>query len=329
MKIKRGLILLLFCTQSSVFADPLINAWTNPASGNWEDLKWSLGVRPGSGQSIMLTNQGWKAVAIGPNTVQNFSDTLDVSSVTLGGYTDSFNLLLLNYAGFETPLVAGSVNVGTNSGITALASVLTVSSNSGSGDLSIFSAFNQGEDAIVNAHVINLGNYLSLADGPGTYNQTNGIINADVVEVDAGSTFNQFDGANTIGTLWMGAANSTSNYGRYNLGNGSLTAGSIEMYRGDFNQTGGSVFADLHLGGNYTLSDGTLRLPGINIPYVVCGPRNPCPNSIGVNATLRQTGGTNFCAGPLAVFNMRGAPGVGAPYYGPGHYVLSGGVLYV
>jgi hypothetical protein len=85
MKIFRGLVFVLFCTCSPVFADTLINAWTNPSSGNWEDLKWSLGIRPGSGQSIMLTNQGWKAIAIGPNTVQNFSETLNVSSVILGG----------------------------------------------------------------------------------------------------------------------------------------------------------------------------------------------------------------------------------------------------
>jgi len=41
----------------------------------------------------MITNQGWKAIAIGPNTSQNFSQTLNVSSVILGGYTDSFNVL--------------------------------------------------------------------------------------------------------------------------------------------------------------------------------------------------------------------------------------------
>src|SRR5882724_9183563 len=123
MKIFRGLVLVLFCTCSPVFADTLINAWTNPISGNWEDLKWSLGIRPGSGQTIMLTNQGWKAIAIGPNSVQNFSQTLNVSNAILGGYTDSFNLLLLNYAGYAVPLTAGSINVGSNSAITALASV--------------------------------------------------------------------------------------------------------------------------------------------------------------------------------------------------------------
>src|ERR1044071_3466529 len=226
MKILHRLVFGLFCTSLPfslpVFADPLTNSWIRPTSGNWEESpNWSLGIPPGPGQTIMLTNQGWKAVAIGPNTAANFPATLDVSSVITGGYTDSFNLLLLNYAGYETPLQAGSVNVGTNSGITALASVLTVSRNaSGPGDLSIFSAFNQGEQAMVNARTINLGNITNASAGAGTYNQTNGIVDADELSLANGSTFNQFDGADDIGTLWMGAANSGSNYGRYNMGGG-------------------------------------------------------------------------------------------------------------
>src|SRR5438270_13264161 len=97
MKTICGLAFVVLCTSSSLlFADSAINAWTNPASGNWQDLKWSLGIRPGLGQTIMLTNHGWKAIAISPSTVQNFSASLDISSITLGGYTDSFNLLLLN-----------------------------------------------------------------------------------------------------------------------------------------------------------------------------------------------------------------------------------------
>src|SRR5438105_1692621 len=80
------------------------NSWTNTTSGNWEDSHWSLGVLPGAGQSILVTNQGWKAIAIGPATAQNFSQTLNPYSVTLSSPTDSFNLLLLNYVGFQTPL---------------------------------------------------------------------------------------------------------------------------------------------------------------------------------------------------------------------------------
>jgi hypothetical protein len=328
MKIIRGLLFVLFCNCAPVCAVTLINAWTNPASGNWEDLKWSLGLRPGPGQTVMLTNQGWKAIAIGSITVHQFSETLDVSSVILGGYTDSFNTLLLNYAGFETPLVTGSVNVGTNSGVTALASVLNVSTNSGEGDISVFSVFNQGEGAIVNAHVINLGNLLYPEMGPGTYNETNGAINADAISAWSGSTFNQFSGANTIvGSLSLGGAD-FNNFARYSIAGGSLTAGAIELQRGDFNQTGGSVTAALDIAAaTYALSAGTLRLPGITIPTARYGPQNP--NGMSMDATLLQLGGTNFCDGSLVVYHEYGFAGISLPGNGPGRYLLTNGVLCV
>jgi len=43
MKIPHGLVFVLCCTSSPVFADtPLINAWTKPTSGNWDDPSaWS------------------------------------------------------------------------------------------------------------------------------------------------------------------------------------------------------------------------------------------------------------------------------------------------
>ncbi len=278
---------------------------------------------------MYITNTGWKAVAIGPSTVQNFSNTLDVSSVILGGYTDSFNLLLLNYAGYGMSIVAGSVNVGTNSGITALASILTVSTNSGPGDLSVFSAFNQGENAIVNAHVINLGDVTNAAAGAGNYYQTNGTINADEISLANGSMFNQFDGTNTIGTLWMGAANSSTNYGDYNMVGGWLTADSIEIYRGEFNQTGGSVAASLGLGAaTYTLSGGILNLPGVTIPDVGYSLRNPAFTGMVGNAVVLQTGGTNFCNGSLEVYDET-ASLMNEPFWGAGSYALSNGVLCV
>jgi len=35
---------------------------------DWEDLSWSLGVRPGAGQTILITNGNWKAVQLKPAT---------------------------------------------------------------------------------------------------------------------------------------------------------------------------------------------------------------------------------------------------------------------
>jgi hypothetical protein len=326
-----ALTFLTICNWTCVLADSLvINAWTNPVSGYWEDLKWSLGVQPGPGQTIMITNQGWKAVGIGTNTTQKFPGTLDVSSVILGGYTDSFNTLLLNYAGLEVPLTTGSMNVGSNSAVTVLASVVSVlATNSAPGDISIFSAFNQGEQAIVNAHAIRMGDLFNPGAGPGTYNETNGTIHTAVISAWAGSTFNQFGGSNQIdGELNLGGADN-ANVAHYRIASGSLTASSIELERGDFNQTDGSVAAGLYLGAaTYRLSGGTLQVPGITIPNVHYGLQNP-GGFLAADATLLQTGGTNFCNGTLTAYHEYGAPGVGVPFIGPGRYVLSNGVLCV
>ena len=48
------------------------------SSGNWDQVtNWSLGVLPDSSQSVFITNSGWKAVAINPSTLANFSGLHD------------------------------------------------------------------------------------------------------------------------------------------------------------------------------------------------------------------------------------------------------------
>src|SRR5438874_6588542 len=82
-----------------------VNSWINPASGNWDQASsWSLGVLPGSSQSVLITNSGWKAVAINPSTPTNFPDSMTVGSLTIRGAWDTVNTLLLNYVGTGIPL---------------------------------------------------------------------------------------------------------------------------------------------------------------------------------------------------------------------------------
>ena len=65
------------------------NSWTSAVSGSWQDLTWSLGAAPGPGQAIMLTNEGWKAVAINPSTAQEFPQMLSVYSINVASPTNS------------------------------------------------------------------------------------------------------------------------------------------------------------------------------------------------------------------------------------------------
>jgi hypothetical protein len=104
----RNLFLILcFFFVAIASAVPNVNNWIKPGSGAWEESSsWSLGVLPNQSQSVYITNSGWKAVAIWPVTAQNFAQSLNVESVVVRGYTDSFNVLLLNYAGTAFPLRA-------------------------------------------------------------------------------------------------------------------------------------------------------------------------------------------------------------------------------
>src|ERR1700716_3735534 len=113
------------------------NSWIKGTSGYWEEPYWSLGL-PGTNQAVLFTN-GWQALAIGPSTVQNHPESLTVDSLTIAAPSNSFNELLLNYAGLQTPLVIGAptwnngssrrLMVGSNSALVMISSALQVNNN--------------------------------------------------------------------------------------------------------------------------------------------------------------------------------------------------------
>ena len=81
------------------------NSWTKPTSGLWHEPFWSLGVLPDGSQShIMFTNAGWKALAIDQVTARDYRDSLRIPGLTIASPTNTMNTLLLNYAGFQSPL---------------------------------------------------------------------------------------------------------------------------------------------------------------------------------------------------------------------------------
>ena len=87
------------------------NSWTSPVSGNWQDASWSLGVIPGTNQNVFLTNAGWKALQISSSTAHNFPQSFIVNSIVVSSPPDSFNTLLLNFAGAGTPFVVKAISV--------------------------------------------------------------------------------------------------------------------------------------------------------------------------------------------------------------------------
>src|SRR6478735_6306447 len=82
--------LTLVMTFLTTSASAQVNSWISPTSGNWDQASsWSLGVVPGSSQSVLITNQFWKAVAINPSTPVNFPGSMTVNIVTISGAWDT------------------------------------------------------------------------------------------------------------------------------------------------------------------------------------------------------------------------------------------------
>jgi hypothetical protein len=105
-----------------------VNNWTNSGSGAWEVASsWSLGVIPDQTQAIWISNPGWKAVAIGTNAVQKFPQSMQVQDLHITSPTNSFNTLLLNFSGFQVPMQATSLSIGSNSAVVAQGSALEIS----------------------------------------------------------------------------------------------------------------------------------------------------------------------------------------------------------
>jgi len=285
-------------------ASAQVNSWTNPASGYWEDQRWSLGALPGPGQSILLTNAGWKALAISSTTVQNVPETLTVGTLTVSSPIDSFNTLLLNYAGLAKPLTTASLTIASNSAVNLFSSALQVN-NSGTDHFSVNGTFTEVESSAVSAGFLSLGE-----KSAGIYNLTNSslAVNGEFLGGEFMATFNQSGGANTFNTLHL-------NHGSYNLYDG-VCAGLIvigDLTAAVFNQWGGSVTSYLAIAhGSYVLNAGMFAGPGMILPALTEG-------AIG---SFVQTGGTNTEAGELFVGAPLGSVGAVA-----GSYSLSNGVL--
>jgi len=79
---------------------------------------------------------------------------------------DSYNVLLLNYAGYGTALQAGSVTVNTNAVLTILGSMLSVTNSGTTNDqLLIDGTVNQGDNSAVRATYLGLGSRGAVSGG--------------------------------------------------------------------------------------------------------------------------------------------------------------------
>lgn len=253
------------------------NSWVSPTSGHWEDVSWSLGILPAADQSVMITNGGFKAVAISSGTAATFPGAMTVSNLTVLAPTNSQNTLLLNYAGTGVPMnVLSNCLIGTNGSVVSFYSGMWVN-----GDLTISNAafvqeggvtvdtnglimFESGGVALTNATWL-FSKVISLSDSTfvqaggtvtgsnvmiqsGTFNLYGGLFSAWLELGNAGSgTFNQYGGTNR-GSIFLGENEFGFNQGTgtYNLHSGEVDAPEIQLARGQpsngsFSQYGGTV----------------------------------------------------------------------------------------
>jgi len=282
------------------------NSWTSPTSGNWEDLTWSLGVRPGPGQTVLLSNHGWKALAIGPNTALNFPQTMTIDALAvISPGTDTVNTVLLNYAGFQTPLVTRSLYVSNDTALVILQSALEVTNN---GTMTVGGTVSHGAFSQVEVDSLQI-------QSAGVYNLTNGTFTGAQENI-VGGLFRQEGGSNYCFFLNDG--------GEYDLLGGDLVAGNRETeLHGNIIQSGGTMTNSMAIGrsgmygGYYELSGGIHGGAVTELPSSSSGLQ---PDT----SSVLQSGGTNF-AGDMTV----GASFVQDihPWFGMGYYTLSNGVL--
>ena len=254
-----------------------VNSWISPTSGNWEDQgSWSLGELPNATQSVALTNAGFKALAVGPNTAQNFPQSMQIQGMQIASPTNSLNVLLLNFSGFTVPLQMTSLNIGTNSSLVALSSILEVNTdtNGNGGSILLGGTVDQSDFAQVTAqgslqvwHPVRFANDVVP---PAAYFLTNGTLTVNNGEYIGGmrgpGQFVQYGGDHDIGgNLGQPGSIVIDTEGEFDLYDGQLTvtngivAGSGDYADGAyFYQYGGNVNGDMNVGGNYFLYGGTV-----------------------------------------------------------------------
>jgi hypothetical protein len=176
-----------------------VNSWIKPGSGYLEEQSsWALGVLPNATQSVMFTNAGWKALAIGTNAAQKFPQSMHIQGLQISSPSNSFNTLLLNFTGFELPLQVTSLSIGINSAVVVQGSKLDVTNTDTTGSLVLGGTFNHGDYSFVKVH-----DQMTIGTSPGygAYYLTNGTlsVNSTLSMGDSGPA-NLFNTA--VRTMW-------------------------------------------------------------------------------------------------------------------------------
>lgn len=277
------------------------NSWTSSANGNWEDLSWSLGVRPDSSQQIAITNSGSKTVAIGPSTLAGYPGSLTVDSLTILGSPTSTNILLLNSVGSTISLrVLTRLNIGPNAIVRNFGSGLILQSAS--------------LGSTIAGQVIQSGGLLYLTNGSSTLDGGSLMLNGTDARFDQlflgyqlNGLVDQTNGGTSVGALYLGSSanyGSTIGQGTYVLHSGTLTADTVVAGKDGFasltQYSGTNATRDFNLGsGQYDFYGGAIQAGNLWLGnYAGSGTFNQSGGSLNVvslmlgSSALIKTSGT-------------------------------------
>lgn len=276
-----GLIL-----QSDATRGQLTNRWTKSTSGYWEEPYWSLGElpSPSRGSIVVVTNEGYKALAIGANTTANHADSLYIGSLEVDAPTNSHNLLLLNYAGLSVSLrIAADLYIGRNGSLLSYYSALQPFSLSVDGRAT-FAEYGQTDIRWVRIGLNNSAE-LWLSNGWFSVNQLD-------VGWRAPGLFHQIGGTNRVEGMFVRDNSS------YHLAGGTLELPTTQMLRLVPEYLGGIARLNL-TGGRTILNEGIWlgtslgEYPGGRGEVLLAGGLFHSHFIGGLNGQFTQTGGTN------------------------------------
>jgi len=245
--------------------------------------------------------------------VRDYSQSLRLGSLIVRSPSNSFNTLMLNYAGLQTALETRFLTIDSNSVFLTLASALR-----GVEIFSIDGTVNHGALSEVSATNVSVGTYHG-----GVYNLSNGVLTVSNLQIGAsvplGAAFNQEGGSNRTDLLqiWNGT---------YFLNNGDLRLGRATIAGTDalfYQRSGQATATRVTLGlagtgylGRYTLADGILSVGQLEVGTQLY-------DYYRGDGYFEQSGGSNF-VGTLRVGDF----GSHGPSYGDsGRYDLHGGLL--
>lgn len=241
------------------------NDWTNSSgAGRWDDPMWSLGVLPGSNQTVRITNNISEIVKADASTSVNYPNSLNIGSLVMWAPDGVTNTLVLDSLTANAPFrINRDLDLGTNSVITNHKGGMIF------GGGSPYSSRIDG-DLMQDGGLVAATNTDTYVNG--SISLIEATANFGTLRFNYSGLIDQTGGSAVIGNV-LPKSSVPGGAGlamvSYNLRGGMLQVSNFTAEAGQFTQYGGTNQANTFAAADYTLLDGllsvgTLKLASIN-----------------------------------------------------------------